>query len=266
MPSPFPGMDPYLEQPDLWPEVHARLIVAIADALGPLLRPKYRIAVERRIYKVRLEAKEYLGRPDVAALQAREAQVDYRTSSPALARPVAVLVPMFEEVRESYLEVRSVPEGEVIAVIEVLSPTNKRPGAGRQQYEQKRQRVLDSKTHLVEIDLLRDGQPMPFSPLAGPELESIGDYRILVSRARRRPYADLFPFNLADRIPVFLLPLRSPEEEPPLDVGRLLHELYDRAGYDLSLDYSLDTVPPLSEAQRAWANKLLGEKDEGTGR
>src|SRR5690606_10818361 len=109
------------------------------------------------------------------------------------ASAVMVEVPVPDEVREVWLEIRSPQSGEVVTVLELLSPTNKRPGRGRQKYEEKRFATLGTRTHLVEIDLLRGGAPMPIS---GSVPRS--DYRILVSRGNRRPRAELYPFSVRD--------------------------------------------------------------------
>ena len=135
------------------------------------------------------------------------------------------------------------------------SPTNKRAGEGRRLYEEKRLQVLGTRTHLVEIDLLRGGEPMK---MWGDGKDS--HYRILVSRADRRPRADLYAFNLRDTIPPFSLPLRPGDEEPVVELGTLLHALYDRAGYDLALDYAAEPVPPLEGDELAWADQVLRDK------
>ena len=147
--------------------------------------------------------------------------------------PKTVIVPLPETVKKRYLEVRKVGTKEVVTVIEVLSPKNKRPGEGRNAYENKRQRVLGSSTHLVEIDLLRAGEPML---VFGDGMQN--DYRILVSRAENLPQADLYAFNLQDSIPSFALPLRTADSEPLVDLQSLLTGIYDCAGYDLVIDYS----------------------------
>jgi hypothetical protein len=155
-------------------------------------------------------------------------------------------------VRETYLEVRSVPAGgEVVTVVELLSPGNKRPGTGRRLYLEKREEILITRTSLVEIDLLRSGDRMP---TRGPEMTA--DYRILVSRSYRRPKADLIAFGVRDEIPKFPLPLRRDEEEPLVDLGRVLHALYDRASYDLRIDYGRESVPPLSAEDAKWAAEI----------
>jgi len=139
-------------------------------------------------------------------------------------------------------------------VIEVLSPANKRPGKGREMYEEKRDQVFGSRSHLVEIDLLRIYQPLP---VFGNDIE--GNYRILVSRGDCRPVADLYLFNLPDAIPAFALPLRGGDVEPIVDLQGLLNEVYDRAGYDFTLDYTAEPVPALSEPDAVWADAWLRE-------
>ncbi len=160
---------------------------------------------------------------------------------------------MPDEVREVYLEIRDVADDRVVTVLDVLSPTNKLPGEGRWQYEQKRLTLLGTQTHLVEIDLLRVGVPMPMLGHDGTS-----DYRIVVSRAERRPLADLLPFTVRQPIPAFRLPLQPGDDEPEVVLNEILHALYDRAGYDLRLDYERDPDPPLPPADAAWADELLG--------
>lgn len=258
MPSPFPGMNPYLENSALWSEVHNLLIVAIFDALNPQLRPKYRATIEQRVYQTTGEDSLLVGIPDVA-VQRQQKTTKPETANVAVTSPpvqaVTVTVPTPGTVRESYLEVREVTTREVVTVIEVLSPKNKRAGEGRKAYERKRQMVLGSFTNLVEIDLLRDGKPMP---ILHNDIQS--DYRILVSRGERRPKADLYAFNLQNIIPSFPLPLRSEDVEPLVELQTLVSEIYNRASYDLVIDYSPEPVPALSEADAVWADALLREK------
>ena len=164
-------------------------------------------------------------------------------------------MPLPDQVRESYLEVRDVATNEAVTVVEILLPTNKRPGEGRRLYETKRLEVLGTRSHLLEIDLLRGGEPMR---MWGDGRDS--HYRILLSRAERRPRADLYAFNLQDPIPSFSLPLRVGDDEPVVELGALLHALYDRAGYDLAVDYNAETVPSLEGDDATWADSLLQEK------
>ncbi|HLO47518.1 MAG TPA: DUF4058 family protein [Kamptonema sp.] len=261
MPNPFPGMNPYLENTDFWPEVHHLLISIIQELLVPQLLPKYRVAIEKRIYEIKGENSLLVGIPDVS-IQRRQTQTNPISSNVAvIARtvtPVKVTVPMPEEVRESYLEVIDIATKEVVTVIEVLSPANKRPGKGREMYEEKREKVFGSRTHLVEIDLLRCWEHLP---VFNNDIEA--SYRLLVSRGNQRPMADLYLFDLPDPIPCFPLPLREEDVEPIVDLQVILNLIYDRAGYDFTIDYKGDIVPPLSEAEAIWAEALLQERIEG---
>ena len=252
VPTPFPGMDPYLERPDLWPHVHNRLIVAIADDLAPRLRPRYYVAIEERVSLAAPDDLLFATRPDVAVSRPprslREPALGYELGAPLVH---TVLVPLLDEIRETYLEIRAVPTQEVVTVLEILSPTNKRPGEGRRQYLQKRLNLLSTRTHLVEIDLLRAGEPMPMS---GAPLGY--DYHILVSRADDRPYAQLVGFTVRQPIPTFHLPLLPGDEEQPVDLNRLLHEVYIRAGFDLRIDYTQPCDPPLDTDDLVWSASL----------
>jgi hypothetical protein len=252
MPTPFPGMDPYLEQSGIWNQIHTSLIVAIQHNLTRQLRPHYVVAIEQRAFVAVTEQLSLIGEPDVLAVLPS-------SSSPVTAPPVPVLsetpatyqveLPMPEEVKERYLEVRDRVDGEAITVIEILSPSNKI--GHRRRYLKKRSDILGSLTNLIEIDLLRAGSPLPMT----------GDtpgthYRILVSRAWERPHAQALLFNIQQPIPDVPIPLRRRENEILLPLNQLLHEIYDDGGYDLMLDYSRPPDTPLDSVTTAWATEL----------
>ncbi len=252
MPSPFPGMDPYLENPELWPDVHNRLIAALGDELSALLRPSYYVALEERTYLEEPGELVLVGRPDLTVVdRGGPEQAPERSRTETV---VEVELPVGAEVRETFLEVRTASEGEVVTVLELLSPANKRSGTGRRMYLDKRELILSTRT-LVELDLLRAGEPMP---TVRPRVRS--DYSILISRGHRRPKADLIPFGVRDPIPPFPLPLRRGEDEPAVDLGKILHALYDRASYDLRIDYEREPVPPLTPPDSEWASALIRER------
>jgi hypothetical protein len=140
----------------------------------------------------------------------------------------------------------------LITIMELLSPVNKLHRQGREEYERKRGYVFRSWTSLVEIDLLRAGEPMP---VIGTQVRS--DYRILVSRGTQRPRAALMAFTLRQLIPAFTLPLLPGDAEPEVTLNRILHDLYRRARFDLRLDYTQSPIPPLSEADTVWAQELI---------
>lgn len=257
MQTPFPGMDPYLEHPDVWHDVHQRLIVVLANTLAPVVQPRYRIVIEKRTYRVDATGLTFVGRPDVATIRrVREAVPVYAPGT----QPLIVEIPVPDIIEEGYLEVRDVVSGNVVTVLELLSPANKRPGKDRRRYEHKRLAIFDSSTHLVEIDLLRGYKPMPV----------YGDgqgchYRILVSRSEQRPRAELYGFSVRNVIPTFPLPLRPDDEEPLVDLNGILHDLYELARYDLSIDYRLDPVPPLEGDDAAWVAEMLAPLHERPG-
>jgi hypothetical protein len=251
MSTPFPGMDPYLERRGLWEEVHTGLIAEIQQFLAPLVRPRYRMAVERRTYLAVLSPDALVGKPDVLVVAPDRKPVQAPAARPPVAvAPQVAELPMAEEVIERYLEIREVATGDVITVIEILSHSNKASPQGRAQYERKRLAVLASLTNLVEIDLLRAGDPMPMRVLGHG---NPGDYRLVVSRAWHRPRADVYLFGVRDPIPDIPIPLRPDEDEPVLALNRIVHDLYDRAGYDLAVDYRQPPVPPLAAEDAAWA-------------
>jgi hypothetical protein len=258
MPSPFPGMNPYLEHPALWAGIHHRLITAIANDLNPYLRPKYIAAIEERVYEMSGEKSVLVGILDVAVQRVlaltNATESNIAVAAPS-AQPIEVTIPLPEILTESYLEIRALETEEVIAAIEVLSPKNKQSVIGRLQDETKRQKILGSSTHLVEIDLLRQGEAMPVLNVA-----ISSHYRILVSRSETRPRALLYAFNLQNRIPQFSLPLQPGDAEPILDLQRLLHEIYDQGSYDLRINYSNSPVPALSETDAAWVDEVLREQ------
>lgn len=253
MPTPFPGMDPYLEAPDFWQGFHNRLIARMADDLAPRLRPRYFVATEVRIYQPFPGENTFIGRPDVTAYERSDLLLhELAPSYDAAPIPRTVMVPRPDEMGEAYLEIRRVGRSKkVVTVVELLSPANKRWGHGNEVYLQKRANILTSNTHLVEIDLLREGAPMPLHDAV------ISDYRILVSRAEKRPRADLYDFSVRQPIPSFPLPLLPDDEEPLVNLNHILHALYDQAGYDLEIDYRRDAEPPLHGEDVVWAADLL---------
>ena len=265
MPSPFPGMDPYLEHPDFWPEVHHWLITLIAETLVPQVRPKYRVAIEKRIYQIDQPEDSSNGSallvdiPDVS-IQRQLAQQPLTsqatTSTTAIAQPQTVTLPIPEQVKQAYLEIRDLQTGRVVTAIEILSPVNKRPGEGRNTYIQKRQRILSSLTHLVEIDLLRGWQAMPVLGSPAP-----GDYRILISRSERRPSADWYAIDLMQPLPTLPIPLLGKDEWATVDLQALLTAVYDRGGFDYVVDYSRPLDPALPEEKASWAKQLLAGQD-----
>ena len=255
MPTPFPGMDPYLERPGIWQQVHADLIVDIRRFLTPQVRPRYYVAIEQLTYLTIISPLEQrVGVPDVLVVATPPSPSLTTSATAAMATDVQPLVaelPQPEEVQQRYLEIRDTATHTVITTIEILSPANKIGREGRRQYEEKRLKVLGSLTNLVEIDLLRAGEPLPM------RLAHHNDYRLVVSRSHQRPCADVYLFSVRQPIPAIPIPLQPGEAEPVLPLNQLLHDLYDKGSYELMIDYHHPPVPPLAAPEAAWVTELL---------
>jgi hypothetical protein len=253
--APFPGMDPYLEQSSMWPDVHNRLIVAICDQIQAALVPNYRAVITPYTVFESIEiAPVRAVIPDVGLFERDAPQQQGSTAVASEAAPLTL--PAVMEVPTDYarIEIRTVRDHLLVTAIELLSPANKRPGStGADAYEKKRQELFRSTAHLLELDLLRAGtrpqvaRPLPAAP-----------YFIFLSRVQRRPYIDIWPLALQTPIPLVPVPLRHPDPPVPLDLGAAIHETYRRARYDLELDYRADPPPPdLAPEDAAWLDAHL---------
>ena len=257
MASPFPGMDPYIES-QAWADFHHTLIDVLRAVLVPQTRPYYIVRVEERVYveHVPPDDTEYI-RPDVTVLE--RAEREGLLESPAVTgmaaaiTPIIVPLPVPERVREAFLTVRERESMEVITVIEVLSPGNKRANSdGRREYLRRREEVLLSDTHLVELDLLRGGARLPtLRPLPS------GDYYALVCRRQQRFQAAVYAWSLRRPLPPIPVPLAAADHDAGLDLQAIFTTVYDRAGYDYALDYRRAIVPPLSHDDHIWMQQVL---------
>jgi hypothetical protein len=245
-------MDPYLEG-QVWAGFHHLLIAEINAALVPLVRPRYGVYVDERVYVSAAPSSPPSIVPDVLVAGPRFQEPGSRGGTAVLVAPLTVPLPEAEEVREAYLEIRRAGTDEVVAVIEVLSPTNKRGGSeGRADYLAKRGAVLRSRAHLVEIDLLRGGERLPMRRPLPP-----ADYFVIVSRAGLRPDAHVWPLGVRDPLPAVPIPLTGGDPDVYLELKAALDTVYDRAGYDYVLDYGRDVEPPLDAENTAWAREVL---------
>ncbi len=253
----FPGMNPWLEHPSLWSDVHFRLISALARYLSPLVSPRYYVSVGSQAYIATVFASPpSLRYPDIAIVysgqRAGPVQSTPTFAAPPVLAPTTVELPVPDIIEETYLEIREVTSGQVVTIVEVLSPTNKRPGAGRQKYERKRMEILSTHTHLVEIDLLRAWPPMP---MVGEQVAR--DYRILIRRGEQGNQATLYAFSLRDPIPVFRIPLQAGDDEPLTDLKTLLDAIYLEGYYGVRVNYQQPPEPPLSVANAEWVTELM---------
>jgi hypothetical protein len=252
MPSPFPGMDPYLEGA-LWTTVHFSLSAEMVRQLAPKLRPRYLVCPAERFV---METPESVAvstahiYPDVGVTGARPvvATAQGTTIAPAPLE-LATIIPA--PIPHVTIEIRDTAHRQLVTAIEVLSPTNKR-GDGRQEYLAKRRRILLSTAHLLEIDLLRQGQRVPMQkPLpAAP-------YFIFLSRAEKRPITEIWPISLREALPVVPIPLLPDDADVALDMQQVFTTTYDLLGYDLAIDYTQSPEIPLPKEDVAWTEGLL---------
>jgi hypothetical protein len=252
METPFPGMDPYLEHPTLWPGVHARLMIALANRLRPLIRPRYVASVEERLV---IEEQQEHRIPDVAVKRARD-----DGGGPAVAEPVAdaplVLEAASAERRERYIDIHDRYQNmKVVTTIEVVSPSNKAPGPARRAYRRKQRDTLRSECHLVEIDLLRRGRHVLCVPQSMTRAAPPYDYLTCVSRWPQRERYEVYPRALRERLPCIRVPLTAPDADAPLDVQGALEQVYEEGDFMLVVLYDQPCVPRLSAADQRWANE-----------
>ncbi len=229
MQPPFPGMDPYLELPRLWAAVHAGVIAAMRDQLQAQIVPRYVAQITPYVALETLEvaAPRQRGLPDVGD----------NARAPLPAPDGGVAVATDAHTRYGRIEIRAVGDDTLVTVMELLSPANKRPSAdGADAYERKRQTLLGA-VHLLEIDLLRGGQrprlarPVPVPLPAAP-------YFVVLSRANRYPAVDIWAIALPHPLPRVPVPLRPPDRDVVLDLNAVLHAVYERARYDVQVDYA----------------------------
>ncbi len=261
--SPFPGMDPYLEG-ELWQEFHDRLANQISEQLLPLLQPKY-VALLAKRYVMRQPPIVAIGGqpglatfglpperviyPDVHVVRRPEVKEVATLQYPGVAaRPLELISPLPEEIPILSVEIRDVAGRRLVTVIEILSPVNKH-GQGFGEYVDKRTELLRTRTHLLELDLLRGGQRIP---LVGGELPP-APYFVFLSRANRRPITEIWPVGLRERLPTVPVPLLPPDPDVSLQVQAAVEACFALVGYQRLLDYAQPPPPPpLDPDDLAW--------------
>jgi hypothetical protein len=264
MPSPFPGMDPYLEGPE-WRSVHTHLANEIARYLSDRLPDNY-IARAEKVYLL-TDSDDDLPRtggrspswrplprrvPDVGVVALADPSAGTVASAAATIEPPLQLVLALDEPEPIMtVEVLDLSDRSLVTAIEVLSATNK-AGDGRAEYLAKRRRMLARDSHLIELDLLRSGKRVP---MADPLPDT--PYFALVSRVERRPTADVWPISLRQPLPTIPVPLRLGDADVPLDLQAVLTTLYDVFRYGRELDYTRPPAVPLQADDAAWAAGLL---------
>ena len=266
MAGPFPGMDPYLESQGPWPDFHNRLIAEICNELGTSLPGSYIARVDERIEVATsgLEPPRAF-RPDVAV-----GRFEGGATSPGVAlasAPAATLAPRLveildrdpEELRITWVEIRALPDWELVTAVEVLSPINK-AWQGRQAYLDKRDQLHASRVNLVEIDLLLAGAPLPMKERIEP-----GGYSAIVARGARLPLAEVYRWTVRDPLPRLPIPLREPDPDVLIDLSILVGRVYDLGRYARTLRHDAPLPEPstLTPDDRAWVESLTKHVEHG---
>jgi hypothetical protein len=259
MPSPFPGMDPFIEGQQ-WRDLHHGMISMIQELLAPNVLPRYVVLVEEDVYLIPARdegaetrrAKQII--PDAFIVEGQGAAARPTGGSTATLipiEPVTLTLPPLVEQRQAYLTVRYRETREVVTVIEFLSPTNKGPD-GRNEFLRKREEVLQSPAHLVELDLLRGGERLPTVEPLPP-----GDSYAFVSRVPHRPKAAVYVWPLSHLLPAIPIPLAGEDPDVWLNLQLAFTTVYERAAYAYSLDYRQPVEQPLNETDAAWVRQVV---------
>ncbi len=270
MPSPFSGMNPYLEDPAVFPDLHDSLVFCLRESLNANLPPPYyagiasRVWIESSVRSVGPDVKVLTPTPDGDGESARSSGAGGVAVAEALAaEPIVINVP-HEEQRERFLEIYTQSGGErLVTTIEVLSMTTKTPGEhGRDLYLKKQKEILESKVHLVEIDLLRGGRPTTAVPRALVEAK-VGPFAYHVSIHHFDKPEDFYVYarRLEMRLPAIAVPLLPGDGSVTVDLQVLLDKCYDTGHYERRVRYKENPpVPPLSPEQMEWAQQVLRGK------
>jgi hypothetical protein len=256
MSSPFLGMDPYIETPELWSDFHSDLASEIRAHLNQLIQPHYFARLTPYVTYEVVEVGQVHGvRPDVGVWQLQTVSGEAQASATIIApAPVESLVTLEIPLRLHRVEIQATASQQLVTVVEILSPVNKRPSHDAYlAYQRKRRDILRSEVHLLEIDLLRGGER---PPLARPV--PTAPYYVVLSRANRRPTVEVWPIQLADHLPVLPVPLLEPDPDVPLGLGAVVASVYERGAYASQIDYQQPPPPPaLSKPEADWLRTLL---------
>ncbi len=257
MSCPFPGMDPYLERPQIWPDFHDSVITAIRGALQPLLRPKYAAVTQDRLYIVESDRSRRLDvsvvRTGIDRPRSNTAVLEVTPDTPAIFELVQ------EEVRQPLIHIVETAAGNrLVTALEVLSPDNKNPGEGRTSYLEKREEYRRGGANLVEIDLLRGGQPTV--RISREKLATLPAWRYLVAVTRRSPsLEEVYHFPLSQRLPRIGVPLSPGDDDAVLDLQAAFARAWDEGAYPELLRY--DQPPPgsLTDEEAAWVRNAVAK-------
>lgn len=254
MNTPFPGMDPYIERADLWPDFHDSLITSIRGLLQPLLRPRYVALTQERLYVVESDRPIH---PDVSILRSPRRKTRANSQQSVLEIDTPVVFDLWrEEIRQPLIQILDPTGNRVVTAIEVLSPDNKTAGEGRTSYLKKREEFWESGTSLVEIDLLRDGQRTV--RVSKQQLDELGRWHYLVAVTRHSPARqEIYPIPLKSRLPRIAIPLADDDPDVSLDLQAALTRCVDEGPYPELLHYHEAPPGKVAAPEKKWCDQLL---------
>ncbi len=272
--SPFPGFDPYLQRG--WEGFHTDMIVALRDAMRGRLPEGLRSRIEERVF---LEETTTDGATSRRRLKPDAMILEYPKNYPPpryepegrslyeeagdgvlVAEPVTVTL-IEEEVKERFIEIVDTRDGDrVVTTFELLSPSNKAPGQGLEEFRSKQAESWRAGVSLVELDFIRGGSPALSLPVSFADADPSVIYRVAIITGWRRGTGQIYPIQLRQRLPVISVPLR--QDDPPLSLDlQWVHDVaYDRGEYALDIDYRKEPEPPLSGPDSVWSGRLLKNK------
>lgn len=255
MASRFPGMDPYLEHPAYWSDFHSTFINYWREAIADALPPQYEATLGERVYLVEHapEARK-LGYPDIAVTDPQNGASAPKSRSGGVAtlEPVTIPLVILEGPRETYIEILHQPDRSLVAALELLSPANKEQ-PGRIEYLAKRRALIYQDVHLVELDLLRGGQRLPFEkPLPS------ADYYYFLSRAGQRPDCQVYSWRLSQPLPTVPVPLRPPDPDIHINLAAVFTTAYDRGRFGRRINYQASLPTLWTDEERRWCEGVVG--------
>ncbi len=259
MASPFPGMDPYLENTDFWEGFHNGFMHYVQEDLQPRLPENYVATLEMRIYfQPEDETRESRPQrvPDLELVRVGPAPA--RTPAPdqpASHGTVLELDP--EQTREAYISLREIPSGRLVTSIEMLSLSNKTPGAGRSTYLAKQWQLYGQGVNLVELDFLRGGTHTLL--VSGARLAGIEPFHYVagIFRAFDPLKYEVLTWIVHDLFPAVPIPLDEGVAEVGLGLGQVFEKTYATGAFHRLLNYGGEPDPPLAAEDAAWADQLL---------
>jgi hypothetical protein len=257
MPSPFPGMDPWIENAEYFRDFHSTMITLIRSAINERAPKGYAARGTQLVWMDDEQVRE----PDVGVFGRRG---DRNFNGPlTLAGALAVeeeTAPV--EVEQPYLEILSKDGMRLVTVIEILSRSNKRTGDnGREAYLKKQAECKEQGVHLVEIDLLRGGPHTTAVPLAKLRAKAGAfDYHVSITTCNPpiRYYA--VPIRMGDPLPMIPIPLDPNIDPIRIELQPLFERTYDTGKYGEFMDFAKPCDPPLTPEQRTWAEGILTAK------